>query len=111
MNKSKIISEAEKIYNKKGQSAVFDFANKHNVKYEYCSPCETSSPQIDHECLVCGSPTVEQLNIKIIDNGMIFVPASLKDELVDNDLIHFDGIEWLCFEGNVSLIEELIYKH
>lgn len=60
MKNKDIIKKAYEIYQEKGQSAVFDFANKHNVDYAYCSPCETSSPSIDDECLVCGSPTVPE---------------------------------------------------
>jgi len=109
MKKMKLIDRANEIYAKKGQSAVFDFANKHKIGYEYCPPCETSSPAIEHECLVCGSTTKPQLDITIIDAGdMIFCPLELKDKLVDEDLIHFDGQDWLCFEGNAEAIRELI---
>ena len=109
MNKQEIINEAYEIYQEKGQSAVFDFANKHKVGYEYCSPCETSSPSIDHECLVCGSETVPQIDITVINAGeMIFCPIALKDKLVDEDLIHFDGSDWLCFQENAEAIRELI---
>lgn len=48
--------EAEKIYNEKGQSAVFDYANKHKIEYHYCVPCETNSPTHKKCCLVCGTP-------------------------------------------------------
>ncbi len=47
--------EAEKIYNQKGQSGVFDYANKHKLKYAYCNPCETDSPTHNGSCLVCGA--------------------------------------------------------
>ena len=109
MNKQDIVDKAYEIYQKDGQSAVFDFANKHKIGYEYCSPCETSSPSIDHDCLVCGSTTKPQIDITIIDAGdMIFCPVELKGKLVDEDLIHFDGQDWLCFESNAEAIRELI---
>jgi len=63
MNKKTIIKKAQEIYSEKGQSAVFDFAkDKEGIKYEFCSPCETNSPSIDHECLVCGSKTTSELS-------------------------------------------------
>ena len=34
------------------------------------------------------------------------VPVSIKDELIDNDLIHNDGQKWRFFEANLSLIKE-----
>ena len=46
-----------------GQSAVFDYVNDFNetaaepIPYENCKACETSSPSIDHVCLVCGQLT------------------------------------------------------
>lgn len=49
--------KAQAIYEEKGQSAVFDYANRHNIGYEFCEACETDSPSINHECLVCGQET------------------------------------------------------
>ena len=48
---------AQKLYEEKGQSAVFAYANKHKIGYEFCKPCDTDSPQVKHICLVCGSST------------------------------------------------------
>ena len=44
------------IYQKGGQSAVFDYTLKHkDIKWEYCEPCECESPFDKGCCLVCGS--------------------------------------------------------
>lgn len=48
------------IYEKHGQSAVFDFIleNHHDQPWEYCEPCEMKSPvteEADSACLVCGT--------------------------------------------------------
>ena len=53
-----IYDKAVDIYDKKGQSAVFDFANEHKIEYAYCEPCETDSPSLG-SCLVCGTPNKE----------------------------------------------------
>ena len=69
MKKSeKIIKDCKKIYEEKGQSAVFDYANKHNksakkdqlfvlIHFEHCNGCDTESPSVAHNCLVCGQET------------------------------------------------------
>jgi len=45
-----------KLYQSKGQQAVFDYALKHkDIKWSYCEPCEIDSPIEDGACLVCGS--------------------------------------------------------
>ncbi|MDP2692736.1 MAG: hypothetical protein Q8O88_03810 [bacterium] len=53
---------ATKLYEAKGQSAVFDYANKHKIGYEICGKqaCDTESPAINHTCLVCGQETKEK---------------------------------------------------
>jgi hypothetical protein len=47
----------EILYEKKGQSAVFEFVlnNFPEVEWLPCEPCEISSPMKDEACLVCGS--------------------------------------------------------
>jgi len=65
MNKQEIINKTKEVYEAKGQSAVFDFVNEYNnsisapfpIPFENCKACETSSPSIDHNCLVCGQKT------------------------------------------------------
>lgn len=55
-NKVNILTEAYKIYLKRGESGVFDYARDLNIRcYEYCKPCDTETPIIDETCLVCGS--------------------------------------------------------
>lgn len=51
------IAKAEIIYTKYGQSAVFDYANKHKLSYGYCKACETDSPEVNKICLCCGQAT------------------------------------------------------
>jgi len=47
----------ERIYERYGQSAVFDFVLTHypEIKWERCLPCEIESPIQNGLCLVCGS--------------------------------------------------------
>lgn len=47
----------EMLYEKKGQSAVFEFVlnNFPEIEWLPCEPCEISSPIKDDACLVCGS--------------------------------------------------------
>jgi hypothetical protein len=47
------------IYEKSGQSAVFDAVNNNTVscdEWSYCEPCETDSPFFERTCLVCATP-------------------------------------------------------
>lgn len=60
MNNKELFEKAYEIYQEKGQSGVFDFANKYDIGYAYCPPCETSSPSLGGDCLVCGSPTEDE---------------------------------------------------
>jgi len=59
-----IVLDTKKIYEEKGQSAVFDYVNDFNntsgepIPLENCKGCETSSPSLDHVCLVCGGLTI-----------------------------------------------------
>ena len=53
-----------KIYEKHGQSDLFDWVNHYNknpvgnpIPYEHCTACNCNSPAIDHECAVCGQTT------------------------------------------------------
>jgi len=57
-----IYEEAVKVYEKTGQSGVFDFALDVGVnEYKHCEPCDTSSPTADGtSCLVCGSELEEE---------------------------------------------------
>ena len=56
-----IVIEAQRIYESGGKYSVFDYAVSQGITdFEYCGPCEIMSPQIDHSCLVCGSPTLKK---------------------------------------------------
>jgi len=98
MNKSEIEKEAYKIYTEKGQSAVFDFANEHNVPYAYCSPCETSSPSLDGDCLVCASPTIPECPVC---NRTNISP----DTEPDTNILSCDdcGSEHIDYNGEITL--------
>jgi len=53
----------QKLYEKDGQSAVFDFIlDTHpHITWEWCEPCEIDSPvDSDKTCLVCASPTEKE---------------------------------------------------
>ena len=54
------LKTARLIYEAKGQSAVFDYANKHKIGYEFCKGCECESPSVKHTCLVCGQRTSDK---------------------------------------------------
>lgn len=53
----------ERIYEKYGQSAVFEFVLTHYPEIEWvtCDPCEISSPTQNGACLVCGTTVTELL--------------------------------------------------
>jgi len=58
--KATIIREnANTLYEDKGASAVYEYANKIGLDYSPCKPCDTSTPNLCtpmlSECLVCGS--------------------------------------------------------
>jgi len=61
--KRQIEVQVTQIYNEFGQASAFDwiktFNESHVVKvpYEQCKACDTSSPSIDHACLICGQET------------------------------------------------------
>jgi hypothetical protein len=58
MNKkeaNKHIKVCERLYAKTGTSAVYDYANKHNInEWVYCKPCDAETPRVNGICLVCG---------------------------------------------------------
>lgn len=64
MRKLKHITEVSKeIYEKKGFSAVCDYANKlmktsFDIQYEICKACDTEAPAWQHICFACGSTTI-----------------------------------------------------
>lgn len=59
MGQNKHIAKAEKLYQDKGATAVYDYANKNNIPYEYCKACAASVPHINHNCLICGQTTTK----------------------------------------------------
>jgi len=61
MKKLKSITETcKELYNNRGPSAVYDFANKliadgnTDIKYEYCKGCDAETPHLFGDCLICG---------------------------------------------------------
>lgn len=94
MENKEIVKKAYKIYQEKGQSAVFNFAKKHNVGYAYCKSCETSSPSIEDECLVCGSPTVPEC--PVCNRTNISPDNDFPDTMKNCDDC---GSEWVIGEG------------
>lgn len=82
------IKACEKIYEKDGQGAVYDYANKHKIKdWRYCKGCEAMTPVVKDTCLVCGGGSFEVENTKPInfvveteqDGCMIFEVLTSKD--------------------------------
>ena len=64
--KENLINKLKAIYEAQGQTAVFDWVRIYNhnrpnvaehIPYEYCEACDTKSPSLDHNCLVCGQLT------------------------------------------------------
>lgn len=71
MKKLKHITQVcRELYEQKGASAVYDYANKHieknpngNVRYKECGHCDANTPHwcmtntmftVQDECLICG---------------------------------------------------------
>jgi hypothetical protein len=81
----KIRNEVYNEYCKNGQSAAFELAEKFGVKkYEHCKGCETETPVINHQCLICGqdtfptpvketepAPTSQIIYVRNLDTGEI----------------------------------------
>lgn len=64
-NKQHIEQRVLSAYIEHGQASAFMEANKYpEVVYEYCNACETDSPTLDHECLICGQETKEDTWLK-----------------------------------------------
>jgi hypothetical protein len=105
-------SECERIYNAKGQTAVFDFINKLSplkmktlkVAYEDCKQCETSSPAQDHVCLVCGSTTVPRVKeFRITYRMEFYVKADTEKEA----LAEFENIPMLEMVSKSAYVERV----
>lgn len=98
MNKAKIRKRALKVYEKSGQSAVHDLNNNELFLPEkFCNGCESYTPDLEGECLVCGQATTDS-GIKYFifggdasrmyhDEGF---DAVLKHGMWINDLYKFD---------------------
>ena len=60
--------KVKELYKTQGQGASFDWIGQYisnnrvsnPIRYERCEACDTSSPSIEHECLICGQETHEQ---------------------------------------------------
>jgi hypothetical protein len=65
---------ATKLYEEKGQAAVFSYANKHKIGYEFCGEkaCDTESPSINHICLVCGQETKKSYTVPVVRTSYAF---------------------------------------
>lgn len=51
------INHADKVYKlycEKGIAEACEYANKHNINYAHCSPCNGMMPTIKEVCLICG---------------------------------------------------------
>ena len=53
----RIKNECYSAYTISGQTAVFAFIKKNYplIPWEWCKPCESDSPMLGDECLVCGT--------------------------------------------------------
>lgn len=77
--KANIFKKTNEIYNKDGQSAVFDYVikldkatiKKVGLRYEHCKGCYTDSPAIDHTCLVCGQTTEKRTKEDKINEAIL----------------------------------------
>ena len=55
----KHLKTCQKLYERKGPSAVYDYCNKADTLYHHCAPCEADTPTISntdgqHTCALCG---------------------------------------------------------
>ena len=103
--------KAEAIYNKKGQSAVFDYANKHNIDFEHCKACETESPSIKHVCLVCGQETTTE-KIRSMRTGWSFVEEHYPNYHSSDEIAHNGDLQKLLDEEQEDgdCADELLQK-
>jgi hypothetical protein len=101
--KSIIKEETQNIYKESGQSAVFEYIKGYNntagepIPFEKCKACETFSPSLDHECLVCGQKTTPK--------KPIFYKAVLKKvkgNVFDKVYPHLSGAEQVTMKERLG---------
>ena len=49
------LAHCKKLYEQIGQSAVHAYMNTVGTVYSYCKACDAETPEILHECCVCGT--------------------------------------------------------
>lgn len=83
--KDKIRANVQNVYEAKGQSEAFDWVNAWNknhiktIPFENCKGCETSSPSLDHCCLICGQETTPTV-FRITYRMEVYVEAETEAE-------------------------------
>lgn len=87
------------VYEKLGQSEAFAWIVSYNqdrtkpVPFEYCKVCETDSPSLKHECLLCGQETqvIESATKKALHKQNIMVIS--ENALLDGIVRELEGRE------------------
>ena len=86
---SKLYEDCCRLYEKAGQSGVFDYINNNHpeIPWAYCEPCEIDSPVEDSTCLVCGSIQNKGKVVIEVEGGIAYLVKCPPDvEVVINDL-------------------------
>jgi uncharacterized paraquat-inducible protein A len=112
MAKPTLYETCVNIYEKFGQSGVFDYINREHpeVSWKVCKPCESESPTDEGICLVCGSLITEyedeadpdERAIKIIEGAISHfvaknqshVPLGVLNDILDQ-LVYTNDTEYI----------------
>src|ERR1035437_7341633 len=84
--------QAQRLYEKSGASAVYDYASNHNLPCGYCKGCEAETPIYNGTCLICGStvksikePTTIEQFLKEIDFKLLKKQKASLLQVLDGD--------------------------
>lgn len=123
--KKTIINHCKELYEKGGQTSIFDYVRIYNtnhtdlIPFEHCKECMTKSPSLEHECLICGQETKEsgkpkfyQVVLKPIKDVIAHVypnkiGITLEDRLPNNaECDECGGNEWMLLPKKSNPIKQ-----
>lgn len=102
---SKLYDECVNIYEKFGQSGVFDYINREHpeVSWKVCHGCESESPTDEGFCLVCGQVITEYAEDR--------EPCYRAVKLLESAVSHFVGKNQSHVPLSVlnDILDQLVY--
>jgi hypothetical protein len=121
--KRQLVIQVTNIYNESGQASAFEFVRKFNdshivrIPFERCEACDTNTPSIDHECLICGqetkttqTPKFYQSVLKPVKDVIKYVypqgGITLEERLGDCSCANCGGVEWILLPKECVAVRE-----